>query len=878
MNYKYILLIVVLSIGLSLDFAFADDISQCGTLSGNNKTYNIKNDLIGLSYTIEDCLIVTGSNNIINCNGNKINNSTYVDNAIGISLKGINNTVKNCYFNEGLYYGVVIEGTASQGDQSKIISSTFYKNNTGIKLNDYSLKDITIQKNTFTENTNVLEFNNNANYSNIITNLLFTENTITNPKEYIFLFPNANAVLNNTIIKYNKFNSNNSVYLFNRKTDSETVKNILIYGDIYNNEFVLSNYFSTNGFSYTVDLNTIKTNSPNIVGKPYLGGNYWGKPNKTGFSDKCETTDGIFCKNNYVLGTGLVDYLALTTNSQSDPDNTGTSLDPDVDLADTTPEDFFDFNSVYSPDDEDTLPEECTQNTDFSVTNIEFPDDVYKDEDNTVQCFFKNLGKESTNTTLKIKLNIYNTEDEDEDEYNTEAQITSQDAGGAFGCGQEYYITFYDFQPESEDDYNAICSLEVTNPPGFSEDKLNNVFYEEINPDSPRPDLSVDDIDVTDEAERGEVIDITCEYGNQGSEDTDPDGTIELELNIDNDTVETVDIDPLDADEDDEYTFYYEVDNSYDDGDKMEVECKLNYEEEDNDFREKTTSNNKMEVDVEIDGDYDGPPQNYGNINMIVSSISVNNPVVVNQSNNIRCMVQNIGQGTATNYFYLKYFYDGSLLYTKTVYDNISSYGTYYADYPYTFISTGLHKVKCEIYYIGSEYSTSDNTKEYEFTVYATAPESNDQGSSGTGSGTNNGNNGGVIVGPTNEPVYILVMDAVIINSYIKGKADVTCRFSNIGDASLNGYEVMMTLNEKLVKSDIINSAIGPNSASVYNTTIDVGYDGGLLGCIIKPLDNEKVAVSYVELEKRTNYGVVLMIVGILILVVVIIYLIYKFV
>ena len=45
-----------------------------------------------------------------------------------------------------------------------------------------------------------------------------------------------------------------------------------------------------------------KTPGTNIVGGPYIGGNYWGKPDGTGFSDTCSDSDsdGI-CDSQYVL-------------------------------------------------------------------------------------------------------------------------------------------------------------------------------------------------------------------------------------------------------------------------------------------------------------------------------------------------------------------------------------------------------------------------------------------------------------------------------------------------------------------------------------------------------------------------------------------------
>ena len=52
---------------------------------------------------------------------------------------------------------------------------------------------------------------------------------------------------------------------------------------------------------------------PTSSAGPYLGGNIWGNPDGTGFSQTCVDTnkDGI-CDSNYTLDPGNVDYLPLT--------------------------------------------------------------------------------------------------------------------------------------------------------------------------------------------------------------------------------------------------------------------------------------------------------------------------------------------------------------------------------------------------------------------------------------------------------------------------------------------------------------------------------------------------------------------------------------
>ena len=55
----------------------------------------------------------------------------------------------------------------------------------------------------------------------------------------------------------------------------------------------------------------------NIVGGSYLGGNFWGYPNGTGFSQTCINTNGDgICDSPYVLDANNTDYLTLAYNSE----------------------------------------------------------------------------------------------------------------------------------------------------------------------------------------------------------------------------------------------------------------------------------------------------------------------------------------------------------------------------------------------------------------------------------------------------------------------------------------------------------------------------------------------------------------------------------
>ena len=85
------------------------------------------------------------------------------------------------------------------------------------------------------------------------------------------------------------------------------------HGNVWNN--MLNNtdngYFGVDECTFST-LNTTKTLAGNIVGGPYLGGNFWAYPNGTGYSQTCTDADrdGI-CDAPYTTDGGNIDHLPL---------------------------------------------------------------------------------------------------------------------------------------------------------------------------------------------------------------------------------------------------------------------------------------------------------------------------------------------------------------------------------------------------------------------------------------------------------------------------------------------------------------------------------------------------------------------------------------
>jgi len=85
---------------------------------------------------------------------------------------------------------------------------------------------------------------------------------------------------------------------------------------IYNNYFNNTNMTIKNGTGNAY--NTTKVSGKNIAGGSYIGGNFWGKPDGTGFSNKAVDKDGDGISDSaYTNITGSIysDYLPLVTSS-----------------------------------------------------------------------------------------------------------------------------------------------------------------------------------------------------------------------------------------------------------------------------------------------------------------------------------------------------------------------------------------------------------------------------------------------------------------------------------------------------------------------------------------------------------------------------------
>lgn len=172
-----------------------------------------------------------------------------------------------------------------------------------------------------------------------------SDNVISNCSTGVFTYDHGIDVINNSIRDcycgidiaqspsriYNNIILNCSTGITVMDSSTDISNNIIISSakcglSIPDREFderVYNNYFNNtinvrlgNHDKYT--WNSSRVSGTNIVGGPYLGGNYWANPNVTGFSEACTDSDGDWiCDSPYNVNGSDFDYLPLASISRT---------------------------------------------------------------------------------------------------------------------------------------------------------------------------------------------------------------------------------------------------------------------------------------------------------------------------------------------------------------------------------------------------------------------------------------------------------------------------------------------------------------------------------------------------------------------------------
>jgi len=155
-----------------------------------------------------------------------------------------------------------------------------------------------------------------------------SKNTATNNKEYGIVL----GISTRNTISGNMANSNARGIYFGSSDDNVLSGNTVQYNSmlgfyicpksdrnrVYNNYFNDSNITIKNGVGNAYN-NTRKVAGTNIIGGPYIGGNFWAKPDGTGFSQTAADGDGDGISDsayNNITGSIYSDYMPLATLKQ----------------------------------------------------------------------------------------------------------------------------------------------------------------------------------------------------------------------------------------------------------------------------------------------------------------------------------------------------------------------------------------------------------------------------------------------------------------------------------------------------------------------------------------------------------------------------------
>lgn len=359
-----------LGIGLysnSHDNTFTDNIASHNGVNGINLYYySYNNDFI------HNTVIYNGANGI---HANYYSDgNTYRDNVVSNNLHGIhllqsndntltnnvltlnslNGIILNSSFNNMLDHNTANDNSKdgihiTDGSSGNTVSDNIANNNnhTGINIVQSSTGNI-IERNTANSNTcgistchsgtntirrNTIDNNNagiftlNSNGNTVTDNTadsnigpIKTSGVIASAQTGIYVLKSSDGTLDNNTVSNNRIGimlslSNNS-QIKNNTDLSNSERGIYVSNTngntIYNNNFNNTQNILLAG-SYNNNIwNVAKVLGINIIGGQYLGGNYWGELDGTGFSDTCDNGNGDgICDSGYRLN-GEWDNLPLT--------------------------------------------------------------------------------------------------------------------------------------------------------------------------------------------------------------------------------------------------------------------------------------------------------------------------------------------------------------------------------------------------------------------------------------------------------------------------------------------------------------------------------------------------------------------------------------
>ena len=336
---------------------YVENVNVAKNLTITSESGNPSDTIIRAARSFEDVFII-GANGVI-VKGFSIEGSEYS----GVHFFGVSDCriQNNNLSNNGCSIDLYSYSSGNTLDNNNITYST-----TGISLGDSWY--------------NVLSNNSISNCTSGIsifdsTNNTLKDNHVFENSEGISLIgeSNGNTLINNTL----NLNENLGLNIY------ETSNN-LIYNNYFNNTLNVESEL----VSGTNIWNTTKTEGTNIVGGPYLGGNFWARPDGTVYPEGVKDTDldGIFDAQYNIENSESIDFLPLKESKpMTITVNNSTAVDNSTDKV-------ADFTSIQEAVD-NSLPGDIilispgvyNENVDVYVTNVTLMSESGNPEDTIVQ-------------------------------------------------------------------------------------------------------------------------------------------------------------------------------------------------------------------------------------------------------------------------------------------------------------------------------------------------------------------------------------------------------------------------------------------------------------------------------------------------------------
>ncbi len=270
---------------------------------------------------------------IIDCiTDNNLYTGMYID-------ESFNNRILNCTIEDNTKYGLQLWYSENNNFSNNSISGSIYNcllyshNNVIDTSNTVENKPIYYLSGV---SDVVIDKNSNAGLVHLIdcSNITVKDTEIQNNFYGIHFYNTTKSTIANCTLSTNA----DAIYLFashNNTIYNSTLANSIHYGIslresndnlIYNNLLNSSHNFKISGILHN-QWNISVTSGTNIIGGDYIGGNYWAKPNGTGWSQvNTSIGDGFCLPYNLSADGSNIDYLPLTVNAElpSSRENAGT--------------------------------------------------------------------------------------------------------------------------------------------------------------------------------------------------------------------------------------------------------------------------------------------------------------------------------------------------------------------------------------------------------------------------------------------------------------------------------------------------------------------------------------------------------------------------